>query len=87
MSDPLIRSCDYYVILEPGKVEEILSAEDTLKWLEHWLEKLETLPKDLQEQTSIKECAQRLIDTACDLQISPNINLQWFAVRLEAPNL
>ena len=83
MSHPLIRSCNNYLVLEPGAKEKILSQRETLKWLESWLTQIEVLPKDLQSQLSLKHAAQRLLDTACDLEIKPGITLQWFAVRLD----
>ena len=85
MSDPLIRACDDYVVLEPGKPEQLLSAADTLTWLTDHLRLLETLPADLRNQPTVQAAAQRLLDTACDLEISPGMTLQWFAVRLEPP--
>ena len=84
MSDPLIRACDDYVVLEPGQPERLLSAADTLTWLMGWLCKLESLPADLADLPD-SAAAQRLLDTACDLEISPGVTLQWFAVRLEPP--
>ena len=83
MSSPLIYSCDHYVILEPGEQEKFMDKEETLKWLESWLNSLETLPKDLQDQPSLEAAAIRLLDTACDLEIKPGFSLQWFAVRLD----
>ena len=85
MSDPLIRDCQNYVVMEPGKSEQFLNAEGTQAWLESWLEQLDQLPQDLQNQPSIAAAAKRLIDTACDLEIKPGFTLQWFAVRLEPP--
>ena len=85
MSDPLIRACDDYVVLEPGKPERLLSAADTLTWLSDWLRSLDQLPADLRNQPTVQAAAQRLLDTACDLEISPGMTLQWFAVRLEPP--
>ncbi len=85
MSDPLIREIDNYVVLEPGLSERLLSVEDTLVWLESWLESMDNLPLDLKDQPSIHFAAQRLLDTACDLEIKPGFSLQWFAVRLESP--
>tara|TARA_Y100001968_G_C19084868_1_gene584796 strand:- start:9 stop:278 length:270 start_codon:yes stop_codon:yes gene_type:complete len=85
MSDPLIRELDNYVVLEPGKNEKFLSAEETLTWLIDWLKKLDELPQDLKEKSSPKEAAQHLLDTACDLEIEPGCTLQWFAVRLKSP--
>lgn len=86
MSDPLIRACDDYVVLEPGKPEQMLSAADTLTWLSEWLRRLDRMPDDLQGQPSVDQAAQRLLDTACDLEISPGITIQWFAIRLDKPS-
>ena len=86
MSDPLIRALDDYVVLEPGQPQQLLSATDTLAWLCDWLRKLDELPADLAGQSDLTAAAQRLLDTACDLEISPGVTLQWFAVRLELPN-
>jgi len=83
MSHPLIRECNNYIVMEPGKPEKFLTASQTLEWLESWLNKLEALPKDLQTQPSNKAAAKRLLDTACDLIIKPGFILQWFAVRLD----
>ncbi len=87
MSDPLIRSCSHYVILEPGKQEKICTTEETRQWLEKWLLRLETLPEDLQQQPNTKSAVQRLLDTACDLEIEPGFSLRWFAVRLNPPEI
>ena len=85
MSDPLIRACDHYVVLEPGQPEQLLSADDTLAWLERHLRSLDALPEDLSELGSSAAAAQRLLETACDLELQPGLNLQWFAVRLDPP--
>ncbi len=86
MSDPLIRECDYFLVLEPAKPERVLTYNETLEWLQTWLGKLETLPVDLQSQATLAEAAKRLIDTACDLDIYTGFTLQWFAVRIDRPN-
>ena len=85
MSDPLIRACDDYVVMEPGKSEIIMNEKETILWLQNWLETLEELPQDLQDQPSTNAAAKRLLDTACDLEIQPGWNLKWFAIRLEPP--
>ena len=69
MSDPLIRDSDHYVVLEPGQPERLLSADDTLVWLQTWLQSLDVLPEDLQSQNSLVSAAQRLLDTACELPV------------------
>ena len=86
MSDPIIHACDDYIVLEPGKKERILSSDATHQWLENWLKKFEELPKDLEDQPSIKAAAKRLLDTACDLEIKPGMTIQWFAIRLDPPS-
>jgi hypothetical protein len=86
MSDPLIRACDHYVVLEPGQPEQLLSAADTLAWLERHLGALDSLPEDLTRLDSLHAVARRLLETACDLELQPGLNLQWFAVRLEPPD-
>ncbi len=83
MSDPLIYDSDNYVIIEPGKKEQLLNEKETLLWLENWLIQFEELPSDLKAQNSVKDAAQRLLDTACALQIKPGLTIEWFAIRLE----
>ena len=85
MSDPLIRACDDYVVLEPGKPEQLLDVPNTLAWLSRWLQTMDQLPDDLADLSSVEAAAQRLLDTACDLELSPGVSIQWFAVRLEPP--
>lgn len=84
MSDPLIRECDHYVVLEPGAgAERILSAADTLDWLQTQLATLELLPADLSDLADDRARAERLLETACELELAPGQAIQWFAVRLE----
>ena len=83
MSDPLIRACDEYVVLEPLQPERILSVKDTLAWLESWLNRLDSLPEDLQDKISLATASQRLLDTSCNLEVQPGVVIQWFAVRVE----
>ncbi|WP_036916408.1 MULTISPECIES: chlororespiratory reduction protein 7 [unclassified Prochlorococcus] len=85
MSNPLIRDNENYVVMEPNKDEQYLTSEETLKWLENWLNKLEAIPKDLLNEASKQEAAKRLLDTACDLEIKPGFTVQWFAIRLTPP--
>ncbi|HGY5549206.1 MAG TPA: chlororespiratory reduction protein 7 [Prochlorococcus sp.] len=85
MSDSLIRASDHYVVLEPGKSEQLLSAADTLDWLQVWLQRLELLPQDLQSEPSLVSAAQRLLDTACELEVGSGLRVKWFAVRLTPP--
>ncbi|MEX1316593.1 MAG: chlororespiratory reduction protein 7 [Synechococcaceae cyanobacterium] len=85
MSDPLLRELDHYVVLEPAAGERILTAAETLGWLEEQLAALAEVPADLRDLQSRTAQAERLLDTACQLEIEPGRSVQWFAVRLEPP--
>ncbi|PTT98729.1 chlororespiratory reduction protein 7 [Pseudomonas sp. HMWF031] len=85
MSDPLIRSLDHYVVLVPGESEQLLTAAATLTWLTERLTALNPWPEDLRGCDGASEAAERLLDTACELETSPGVCVQWYAVRLEPP--
>jgi hypothetical protein len=85
MSDPLIRELDHYVVLEPASGERILSAAETLQWLEQQLATMAAPPADLEDLPERRLQAQRLLETACQLELEPGRSVQWFAVRLEPP--
>lgn len=85
MSDPLIRELDHYVVLEPAGGERILTAAETLRWLEHHLSAMAEVPADLSGLPSRADQASRLLETACQLELEPGRSVQWFAVRLEPP--
>ena len=80
-----MRELDHYVVLEPVEGERILTAADTLAWLAAQLEALEEVPADLAALAGPMERAQRLLETACELELSPGLSIQWFAVRIEPP--
>jgi len=83
MSDPLIYSFENFVVMEPGKKEKFLNFNETLKWLEEWLKKMDTIPDDLVQYKSISLAAEHLINTACEIEIKPGFCLKWFAIRLD----
>ena len=85
MSDPLIRALDHYVVLEPGAGERILTAAETLAWLAGHLQELVDPPADLLSLPGAEVQAERLLETACELELAPGRTIQWFAVRLEPP--
>jgi len=86
LSDPLIRACDHYVVLEPAGAERLLTATETLDWLIAQLEALPEVPADLAALPDPRSRAQRLLDTACELEWEPGVSVQWFAVRLDPPD-
>lgn len=73
------------MVLEPAGAERILTAAETLAWLAAQLEALEVVPEDLAALPSPAERAQRLLETACELELAPGLSIQWFAVRIEPP--
>lgn len=85
MSDPLLRELDHYVVLEPVGAERILTAPETLAWLERQLQTLPEPPADLAGLPGAAAQAERLLETACQLELEPGRTVQWFAVRLEPP--
>lgn len=85
MSDPLLRAMDHYVVLEPGGEEAILTAEETRRWLARHLTSLSSPPADLAHFPDREAQAERLLETACELELEPGSAIQWFAVRLERP--
>jgi hypothetical protein len=87
MSDPLLRDMDHYVVLEPGGQEAILSVGETRDWLARHLASLPSPPADLAHLSGVEAQVERLLDTACELELAPGLAIQWFAVRLERPGL
>jgi len=85
MSDPLLRELDHYVVLEPAARERILTAAETLTWLAGHLQALDQVPADLAALATAQQRAERLLETACELELAPGRAIQWFAVRLEPP--
>ncbi len=85
MADPLLRELDHYVVLEPAGAEQILTAAETLAWLEEHLLGLAAVPVDLADLADGAARAERLLDTACELELGPGLAIRWFAVRLEPP--
>jgi hypothetical protein len=85
MSDPLLREMDHYVVLEPGGEEAILTAAETRAWLGRHLGSLSSPPADLADLPDGEARVERLLETACELELAPGLAIQWFAVRLERP--
>ena len=73
------------MVLEPASGERILSAAETLQWLEQQLATMAAPPADLEDLPERRLQAQRLLETACQLELEPGRSVQWFAVRLEPP--
>ena len=73
------------MVLEPGGGERILSAAETLQWLEGQLAAMAAPPADLADLPGPRLQAERLLETACQLELEQGRSIQWFAVRLDPP--
>jgi hypothetical protein len=85
MIDPLLREMDHYVVLEPAGEEVILTAAETRGWLARHLSTLAPSPTDLAHLPDLEAQVERLLDTACELEVAPGLAIRWFAVRLDRP--
>ncbi|NJK36604.1 MAG: chlororespiratory reduction protein 7 [Oscillatoriales cyanobacterium RM1_1_9] len=84
MSNTLMYSEDYFVVLQSGQPEEIITAAELLEKLTEVLATCpEALPQDAQRFTTLPEQAQYLLGNYCDLDLGPGEFIQWYAVRLE----
>ena len=84
MSNSLLYSEDFFVVLETNQPEQIVTAAELLDKLQEILvARSDNLPRDVQAMPSVEAQAQHLLDTTCELDLEPGCYLQWYAVRLE----
>ena len=83
MSNPLIRSTDHYVLLEPNSKEKIVSKKEAILWLKNWLEKVETQSIYQNIDESDYEFLEELLESIYELEIKSGFIIKWFAVRIE----
>jgi hypothetical protein len=85
MPHSLMYEEDNFVVLETNEEEQFLTKPELLEKLENTLKKqaFDDLPPDIQKFHSVREQAQYLIETSCELDVGPGQYLQWYAVRLE----
>lgn len=83
MSNPLIRSIEHFVILEPEKKEKIVTKQEAIEWLKKWLLKVvfPTINQniDFEKEGNIED----FLENTCELEIKPGYTVQWFAVRID----
>ncbi len=82
----MLRELDHYVVLDPRSGESILSAAETVSWLAAQLMAMAGVPADLADLPTAEARAERLLETACELELEPGLAIQWFAVRIEPPS-
>jgi Protein CHLORORESPIRATORY REDUCTION 7 len=84
MSDSLMFNNDAYVVLETDRPEQLLTPTEMFDKLKEIVVKFaDELPGDVVRIADINERVQYLLDTSCELNLTPGEYLQWYAVRLE----
>ena len=85
MSNPLIRSSDHYVLLEPDSKEKIVSKEEAILWLRNWISKSETQLIYQNVDEPDQGLFEEILESTYELEIKLGYVIKWFAVRIE-PN-
>ena len=83
MSNPLIRSSDYYVLLEPESKEKIVSKKEAILWLKYWLKKIEVQTIYQNIDYSDDNYFEELLESTYELEIKFGYIIKWFAVRID----
>ena len=83
MSNPLIRSVEHFVLLEPEKKEEIVTKEEAIKWLKQWLLKIDSSTINQNEDFEKEENLEDFLENTCELEIQQGYTVRWFAVRID----
>ncbi len=84
MPDPIMYQEDAYVVLESGHAEQILTPDELLtKLMQLLAEHPDVRSPELMRFSDPTEQARHLMETTCELAVSPGAYLQWYVVRLE----
>ena len=83
MSNPLIRSVEHFVLLEPDKKERIVSREEAIEWLREWFKKIDITTINQKENFEKEEFISKFLEDACELEVRSGYVIKWFAVRIE----
>ncbi|MDC3171156.1 chlororespiratory reduction protein 7 [Prochlorococcus sp. AH-716-E13] len=83
MSNPLIRSEDHFVLLEPNSKEKIVTKKEALLWLRNWLPKVDSSTIYQKKDYSNEEFLEELLESTYELEIKFGFVIKWFAVRVE----
>ena len=83
MSNPLIRSTDHYVLLEPDSKEKITTKKEAILWLKNWLAQVETSIIYQKIDYSDEVFFEELLESTYELEIKSGYVIKWFAVRVE----
>ena len=83
MSNPLIRSVEHFVLLEPDKKERIVSREEAIKWLREWFKKVDITTINQNIDFEKEETLLRFLEDTCELEVHSGYVIKWFAVRID----
>ena len=82
MSNPLIRSADHFVLLEPDSQEKIVTKKEAIIWLKKWIPKVESSTIYQNLDYSKEEYFKELLESTYELEIKFGYVIKWFAVRV-----
>ena len=83
MSNPLIRSVEHFVLLEPEKEEKIVNKDEAVNWLRNWLTKVDFSTINQNIDFEKDENIEDLLEDTCELEIRTGYVIKWFAVRID----
>ena len=83
MSNPLIRSVDHFVLLEPDSKEKIVTKQEAIIWLKNWIPKVESSTRYQNLYYSKEEYFEELLESTYELEIKFGYVIKWFAVRVD----
>ena len=83
MSNPLIRSEDHFVLLEPDSKEKIVTKKEAILWLKNWLPKVDSSTIYQKKDYSNEKFLEELLESTYELEIKFGFVIKWFAVRVE----
>tara|TARA_Y100001968_G_scaffold56984_1_gene48175 strand:- start:205 stop:462 length:258 start_codon:yes stop_codon:yes gene_type:complete len=83
MSNPLIRSEDHFVLLEPDSKEKIVSKKEAILWLKDWILKSDSSTIYQKSDYSKEESFEELLESTYELEIKTGFVIKWFAVRID----
>ena len=83
MSNPLIRSSDHFVLLEPDSIEKIVTKKEAILWLKNWILKVESSTIYQNLDYSKEGYFEELLESTYELEIKFGYVIKWFAVRVD----
>ena len=84
MVDSNLYDEDCFVLLDSSSTEQFLEPDELLHYLKAKLQEYpDAIPAEMQSLASLDEQAAHLLSNYCELSLSRDRTVQWYAVRLE----